>query len=180
MAFLDFLFNPIITNLDPTPSNPVLTIFLVAIIISLITTICQKLFIDYDRMYEIQAQTKEIQQEMNAARKAGDPKALAKATQKQREFAPLQMELMRMQLRPSIITIVPIIIIYRGMIANHVISHVVVDIASTQYYLIAMPIWNIFWKQSDPLTINFFGWYILCVFTIGFVLRRIFGIRTSV
>ncbi len=179
MSYLDFLLNPLM-SIDPTPTNPVLTIFFLSIIISLITTTCQKVFIDYDRMHEIQAETKQLQEEMNAARKSGDPKALAKVTEKQREFAPKQMELMRMQMVPSIITIVPILIIYRGMWGNSIISHVAVKIASTQYYLLLIPVWNIFWRQSDPLTINFFGWYILCVFTVGFILRRIFGIRTSV
>ena len=83
-----------------------------------------------------------------------------------------------MQLKPTIITTIPILIIYYGMIGNYAISHVVINIASVQYYLLLIPVWNIIWTQANPLTINFCGWYILASFTMSFIFRRIFGLNT--
>lgn len=178
MSYLDFLLDPLI-SLDPNPSNPIITIFLIATIIAFFIVVLQKLLIDFDKMAELQAETKELQKEMRAAQQSGDPKALAKVQKKQMELMPKQKDLMIMQMKPSFITIVPIMIIYYGMIGNYAISHVVINIASSQFYLLLMPIWNLFWTQSNPLTINFFGWYILSSFAMSFIFRRILGLRTA-
>ncbi|MBR0471101.1 MAG: DUF106 domain-containing protein [Methanosphaera sp.] len=177
MSYLDFLLNPLI-SLDPNPSNPIFTIFLIATIIAFIIVVLQKFLIDYDKMEELQAETKELQKEMRAAQQSGDPKALAKVQKKQMDLMPKQKDLMVMQMKPSFITIIPIMIIYYGMVSNHVLSNVVINIASSQFYMLLMPIWNIFWTQSNPLTINFFGWYILSSFAMSFVFRRILGLKT--
>ena len=177
MSYLDFLLNPLL-SFDPNPSNPILTIFLIATIIAFIIVVLQKLLIDYDKMEELQSETKQLQKEMRAAQQSGDPKALAKVQKKQMDLMPKQKDLMVMQMKPSFITIIPIMIIYYGMIGNHAISHVVINIASAQYYLLLIPIWNIIWTQANPLTINFFGWYILSSFAMSFVLRRILGLKT--
>ncbi|MBQ6220464.1 MAG: TMCO1/EMC3 family protein [Methanosphaera sp.] len=175
MSYLDFILNPLI-SLDPNPSNPIFTIFIIATIIAFFIVILQKVLIDYDRMSELQAEMKQLQAEMKAAQKSGDPKALSKVQKKQMELMPKNKELMLMQMKPSFITIIPIMVIYYGMIGNHLLSHVVINIASLQYYLLLIPVWNIFWTQSNPLTINFFGWYILASFTMSFIFRRIFNI----
>lgn len=177
MSYLDFLLNPLI-SLDPNPSNPIFTIFLIATIIAFIIVVLQKLLIDYDKMEELQSETKALQKEMRAAQQSGDPKALAKVQKKQMDLMPKQKDLMVMQMKPSFITIIPIMIIYYGMIGNYALSHVVINIASAQYYLLLIPIWNIFWTQANPLTINFFGWYILSSFAMSFVFRRILGLKT--
>ena len=108
MSYLIYLLNPLL-SLDPTPSNPIFTIFLIATIIAFFIVVLQKLLIDYDRMAELQAEMKELQAEARAAQKSGDPKALAKVQKKQMELMPKNKELMMMQMKPSIITIIPII-----------------------------------------------------------------------
>ena len=178
MSYLDFILEPLI-SLDPNPSNPIITIMLIGVIISFIIVLLQKLLIDYDRMNEIQGAMKELQNEMRAAQKAGDPKALAKVQKKQMELMPQNMELMKMQMKPTFITMIPILIIYYGMLGNPTLTNVVINITQSQFYLLLMPLWNMFWTQSNPLTINFFGWYILVTFGASFVFRRIFGIQTN-
>ncbi len=175
MNYLDFILNPLM-SLDPTPSNPVLTIFVIASIIALFIVVLQKLLIDYDKMHEIQGEMKQLQVEVRAAQQSGDPKAMAKVQKKQQELLPKNAELMKMQMKPTLITMIPILVIYWGMIGNYTISHAVINIAAPQYYLLLIPIWNIFWTQANPLTINFFGWYILSSFAMSFVFRRIFGL----
>jgi uncharacterized membrane protein (DUF106 family) len=177
MSFLDSVYGPLIA-LDPTPDNPIITVLIIAFFIALFITILQKLLIDYDKMEEMQAEMKEIQSELREAQKSGDPKALAKVQKKQMDFMPKQKNLMIMQFKPTLITMIPILVIYYGMVGNYAISHMQIHIASTQFYLLFMPIWNIFWRQADPLTINFFGWYILCSFAFSFALRRLMGMKT--
>ena len=87
MSYLDFLLNPLL-SLDPTPSNPILTIFIIATIIAFIIVVLQKLLIDFDKMHELQAEMKALQKEFQAAQKSGDPKALAKVQKKQAELLP--------------------------------------------------------------------------------------------
>ncbi|MCI5866658.1 MAG: EMC3/TMCO1 family protein [Methanosphaera sp.] len=178
MNYLDFILTPLM-SLDATPSNPIFTIFLIAAIISFIIVVFQKILIDYDKMHELQDEMKQLQDEMRAAQSSGDPKALAKVQKKQMELLPKNTELMKMQMKPTILTMIPILIIYYGMIFNHTISHVVINIAAPQYYLLLIPIWNIFWTQANPLTINFFGWYLLVSFTMSFIFRRLFGLNTT-
>lgn len=172
---LDFIFNPLI-SLDPTPSNPILTIFCVAAVIALIIVLLQKWLIDYDKMHELQGEMKEVQNMFREAQMSGDPKAMAKAQKKQKELLPKNAELMKMQMKPTFITIIPIFIIYSGLVFNSTISNCVINITGPQFYLLLMPIWNIFWTQANPLTINFFGWYILSSFAMSFLFRRIFGL----
>ena len=93
MSYLDFVLNPLI-SLDPTPSNPILNIFIIATIIAFFIVLLQKLLIDYDRMAELQAEMKELQVEAREAQKSGDPKALAKVQKKQMELMPKNKELM--------------------------------------------------------------------------------------
>lgn len=175
MSYLDFILNPLM-SLDPTPSNPILTIFAIAAIISFVIVLLQKLLIDYDKMHELQAEMKELQEEMRSAQQSGDPKALAKVQKKQMELLPKNKELMTMQMKPTIITMIPILVIYYGMVTNHTLSNVIINISAPQFYLLLMPIWNIFWTQANPLTINFFGWYILVSFALSFLFRRLFGL----
>ncbi|OED29773.1 DUF106 domain-containing protein [Methanosphaera sp. WGK6] len=177
MSYLDFILDPLI-SLDPNPSNPIFTIFIIATLIALFIVVLQKVLIDYDKMHELQAEMKQLQAEMRAANQSGDPKALAKVQKKQAELMPKNMELMKMQMKPTFITMIPILVIYYGMIGNYALSHVVINITASQYYLLLIPIWNIFWTQSNPLTINFFGWYILASFAMSFLFRRIFNIQT--
>ena len=173
---MDFIFDPLVA-LDPNPQNPMLTVFFIGCLVSLFIVVLQKLLIDYDKMEAMQEQSKELQKELRAAQQSGDPKALAKVQKKQMEFLPQQTELMKMQFKPTIITMVPILLVFGGMYANHAISTLTIHIASAQHYLLLMPIWNMFWPMPD-LTINFFGWYLLVSFTMSFVLRIMLGLKT--
>lgn len=176
MSYFDPFLAPLLA-VDPNPANPIITVFIIASAIALFIVILQKLLIDYDKMTEMQDKMKEIQTELREAQKAGDPKAIAKVQKKQMEFMPMQKDLMMMQFRPTLITMIPILLIYYGMLGNPAISHMVVNIAPSQFYLLLMPLWNIFWTQTNPLTINFFGWYILCSFAMSFVFRRVLGLK---
>ena len=74
---LNAIFSPLLA-LDPNPQNPALTVLVIAFIVSLITTIANKLLVDQDEMNEIQQKMKDYQKEVREAQKSGDGKKLAK------------------------------------------------------------------------------------------------------
>jgi uncharacterized membrane protein (DUF106 family) len=177
MNYLDPVLTPLI-NLDPDPSNPIMIVFLIASLIALMIVLLQKWLIDYDKMEELQAEMKEVQAEAKAAQKSGDPKAMAKVQKKQMELMPKNKELMTMQMKPTLITMIPILIIFYGLSGNAVISNMAIHISQGTYFLLLMPIWEIFWKSPIPLTINWIGWYIVVSFAMSFLFRKLFGLKS--
>ena len=63
---LNAVFNPILA-MDPNPANPALTVFIVAFIVSLITTIANKYLVDQDEMNDVQATMTEFQSKLRDA-----------------------------------------------------------------------------------------------------------------
>lgn len=63
---LNAIFSPLLA-LDPNPQNPALTVLVIAFIVSLITTIANKLLVDQDEMNEIQQKMKDYQKEVREA-----------------------------------------------------------------------------------------------------------------
>ena len=53
---LNAIFNPILA-MDPNPSNPALTVLIIAFIVSLITTVANKYLVDQDALNEKQLKT---------------------------------------------------------------------------------------------------------------------------
>ena len=81
---LNAIFNPIL-SIDPNPTNPALTVLIIAFIVSLITTIANKYLVDQDEMNEIQERNKAFQKELREAQKKGDGKRMAELQAKQTE-----------------------------------------------------------------------------------------------
>ena len=63
---LNAIFNPLL-SMDPNPTNPALTVLVIAFIVSLITTIANKYLVDQDEMNEIQARKKAFQKELRTS-----------------------------------------------------------------------------------------------------------------
>ena len=60
---LNAVFNPLLA-MDPNPTNPALTVLVIAFIVSLITTIANKLLVDQDEVNRVQAEMKEFQKKL--------------------------------------------------------------------------------------------------------------------
>ena len=87
---LNAIFSPLLA-LDPNPQNPALTVLVIAFIVSLITTIANKLLVDQDEMNEIQQKMKDYQKEVREAQKSGDGKKLAKLQAQQAEIMQIKV-----------------------------------------------------------------------------------------
>ena len=176
---LNPVFNPIVNAV-----GPILTIFIIAAVVALITTIATKLLVNQERLAYLQKEMKEFNQEMVAANKSNDPEAMAKVQKKQMEFMGLQKELMFMSFKPMIVTWVPILIIYYWMFQSHLLNQVVINLPSFAYYVLLVPLWHAIpisyvHVPLGPFSVSWFGWYFLCSFALSQIFRKLMGIKNA-
>ncbi|MDR2623087.1 MAG: EMC3/TMCO1 family protein [Methanobrevibacter sp.] len=188
----DQVFNPIIA-LDPNPKNPLLTIFLIAFLISLFTNLAQKYLMDHEKLDSMKEKQSEFQKRMSAARKSGDPKELSKLQAEQQEFMKIQSEVMMMSFKPMLVTAAPILLFF-WWIRGSALSHVYVSFPTFPYWAVLTPLWHsigIYGGAPDlnvvfsfvgyylPNVVGWFGWYFLCVFALSNVVRKLVGLKSS-
>ena len=82
---LNTIFNPILA-MDPNPTNPALTVLIIAFIVSLITTIANKYLVDQDELNAKQKSMQEFNKRLRDAQKRGDGKEIAKLQAEQAEM----------------------------------------------------------------------------------------------
>ncbi|MFC1723507.1 EMC3/TMCO1 family protein [Nanoarchaeota archaeon] len=105
------LLNPVLGPIVNLP--PILGIFIISLVISLIITIVYKYFTDQTMMKDIKTRQKELQKKAKEHRK--EPK---KAMAFQKELMDLNMKYMKQSFKPTLITFLPIIIIFGWLNAN--------------------------------------------------------------
>jgi uncharacterized membrane protein (DUF106 family) len=181
MEALNYIFDPLIA-FDPTPENPILTIFIIATIVSLITTIANKFLVDQEEMQSIQKEMKDFQKELREAQTSGDSKKVAKLQARQSEFMEKQSKMMTNSFKPAIVTMVPILLVFWWMRAS-VISEVVVHLPLTVYYATLTPIFHaigplLYGGQATiPYAIGWLLWYFICTFGMSQILRKFLGFK---
>lgn len=186
-SVLNPIFNPFLA-LDPNPQNPILTIFVVATIISFITTLANKLLVDQDEMNRVQAEMKEFQSELRAAQQSGDSKKMAKMQAQQGEMMAQQSKMMQSQFKPMIVTMIPILLVFWWM-QQSAISGVIVQMSPFAYYCSLVPFWHwlgnllafiapIYGGTPVPgYVIGWLLWYMICTFGMSQVLRKFMGFK---
>ena len=178
---LNFIFNPILA-LDPNPTNPALTVLIIAFIVSLITTVANKYLVDQDEMNEHQAKMKDLNKRMRDAQKRGDGKELAKIQAEQTEMMKDQTAMMTNQFKPMLVTFVPIILIFFWM-RSSAISNLVIILPQTVYWVTLTPIWHFLGsfmyggKATIPYGIGWLLWYMICTFGMSQILRKFLGFK---
>ena len=178
---LNQVFGPLI-QLDPTPNNPVLTVLVIAFIISLISTVANKLLVDQDEMNEIQRKSKDFQKRLRDAQKRGDGKELAKLQTEQVEMMKNQSKMMSSSFKPMIVTMVPILLIFWWM-RSSIISHLLVQLPPSVFYISLTPIWHFFGQfiyggtPASGYVIGWLLWYMICTFGMSQILRKYLGFK---
>lgn len=178
---LNAVFNPILA-MDPNPTNPALTVLIIAFIVSLITTIANKYLVDQDAMNEQQAKMKDFQSRLRDAQKRGDGKEIAKLQAEQADLMKMQSEMMTNQFKPMFVTFVPIILIFFWM-RTSAIHDLVVILPKTVYWVTLTPIWHvigsIFYggQATIPYGIGWLLWYMICTFGMSQILRKFLGFK---
>ncbi|MGN0176474.1 MAG: DUF106 domain-containing protein [Methanobrevibacter sp.] len=178
---LNTIFNPILA-MDPNPSNPALTVLIIAFIVSLITTIANKYLVDQDALNEKQAKMQEFNKELRDAQKRGDGKKMAELQAKQAEMMKENTAMMSEQFKPVIVTFVPIILIFFWM-RTSAIHDLVIILPSTVYWVTLTPLWHfvgsIFYggQATIPYGIGWLLWYMICTFGMSQILRKFLGFK---
>ncbi len=111
MAFLDPVLNPVLQPLLNT--SPVLVIILFSLLVSLLITFVYKWMTNQDEMKRLKEQQKEYQKRMKELR--ANPDEMMKV---QKEAMKANMDYMKQTLKPTLVTMLPIIVIFTWM-AGH-------------------------------------------------------------
>ncbi|WP_305513680.1 DUF106 domain-containing protein [Methanobrevibacter sp. V14] len=178
---LNAIFNPLL-SMDPNPTNPALTVLVIAFIVSLITTIANKYLVDQDEMNEIQARNKAFQKELREAQKKGDGKKVAELQAKQAEMMQDQTKMMSNSFKPMIVTFIPIILIFFWM-RTSAISNLVIILPPSVYWLTLTPFWHFLGgflyggQATIPYGIGWLLWYMICTFGMSQILRKFLGFK---
>ena len=178
---LNAIFNPILA-LDPNPTNPALTVLIIAFIVSLITTVANKYLVDQDELNRKQLEMKEFNKELREAQKRGDGKKLAEMQAKQTEMMQEQTAMMSDQFKPMIVTLVPIFLIFFWM-RSSAIHDLVIILPKTVYWITLTPFWHFIGKfmyggeATIPYGIGWLLWYFICTFGMSQILRKYLGFK---
>ena len=108
MAILDPIFNPIFGPL--LNWNPALGVAIIAAIITVIITLAYKYLTDQDKMKHLKGRQKEFQKEMKSHR--DNPEKMMSV---QKEAMKVNMEYMKHSLKPTLFTMLPILLIFGWM-----------------------------------------------------------------
>jgi uncharacterized membrane protein (DUF106 family) len=111
MAFLDSVFNPILQPL--VDLSPFWAVFLISLVISLLITLAYKYFTDQNEMKRLKGLQKDFQKQMKELRE--HPEEMMKV---QKEAMKTNMEYMKHSFKVTLITILPIILIFGWMNAH--------------------------------------------------------------
>lgn len=108
MSFLDPVLNPVLGPL--LTKSPLLLIILVSLVISVIITVAYKFLTDQNEMKRLKEQQKEFQKRMKELRQ--HPEEMMKV---QKEAMKSNMDYMKHSLKATLITMLPIILIFSWM-----------------------------------------------------------------
>jgi uncharacterized membrane protein (DUF106 family) len=111
MAFLDPVFDPILQPLINL--SPFWAIVILAVIVSLLITLVYKVATDQKKMKDMKGKQKDYQKQMKELR--SNPEEMMKV---QKEAMKLNMEYMKSSFKPTLITMIPILLIF-GWMAGH-------------------------------------------------------------
>ena len=111
MAFLDPVFDPILQPLINL--SPFWAIVILAVIVSLLITLVYKVATDQNKMKDMKGKQKDYQKQMKELR--SNPEEMMKV---QKEAMKLNMEYMKSSFKPTLITMIPILLIF-GWMAGH-------------------------------------------------------------
>ena len=178
---LNTIFNPILA-MDPNPTNPALTVLIIAFIVSLITTIANKYLVDQDELNDVQEQMKDFNKELREAQKRGDGKRVAELQAQQGDLMQMQSKMMSSQFKPIIVTFVPIILIFFWM-RSSAIHDLVIILPQTVYWVTLTPVWHFIGqfvyggKATIPFGIGWLLWYMICTFGMSQIIRKFLGFK---
>jgi uncharacterized membrane protein (DUF106 family) len=101
-----------LASLSPLYAYSLFIILGVAVIVSLLTTLLNKRMVNWDLVRKNKAEIAKYQKELREAMKKRDAKEVHKLQQRRGEIAKLSGEMTKQTLKPSIVYIIPMMLIY--------------------------------------------------------------------
>ena len=184
IGIMNTIFSPLLA-MDPNPSNPALTILVIAFIVSLISNVAGRYLVDRERAVEIQGEISDFNEQLRKARKANDGDELAKLQLKQPKILKLQSEMMLNSLKPMLVTYLPIILIISWMRASAVQGTVII-LPKVVYWLTLTPLWHMLGSviygghAGVAFGIGWLLWYMFCSFGANQILKNFFEKKIDV
>jgi len=141
---------------------PYSTIFitLLAFLVSLITTLLNRKFIDRRLFAKWQKEIQEWNAEKELAKKTGDKKLLAKVRKREIQIMQIRAKMSKQQTKVMVITFIPLLLMWWVLTSFYGFTPVAY-----------MPL------LGEPVEINFVYWYLICSFFFNFLLSRIFNVE---
>ena len=172
---LNLVFDPLLA-MDPNPTNPALTILIIAFLVSLITNIANRYLGNPGRVKEIQSEVKTFNDELMEARKDNDSDKLTELNEKQPHITKLQSEMMLNMFKPLIITYLPVILMISWMQSS--LQSTVIILPQVVYWVTLTPFWHVIGSMlyggeaTVAFGIGWLLWYMICSFGINQILKN--------
>lgn len=129
--------------------------------VSLATTLLNRKFINKEQVTAWQHEINKWNSDKNLAKKTGDKKLLAKVKKQEPRILQLQSKMFSAQMKTSLVTFIPLIIIWQVLIGFF-----------TDTAVARLP--GFF--GEPPLDLPFFYWYLVSSIFIGTLTSRLFGV----
>ena len=155
-------------GIDFLREPPASTLFLMvlAFVVSAITTYISKRSMDVGEYRKSMEESSHAQQELMAAVRSGNQRRIQKAQQRQKESQQNQMKNSSVQLKTSLYTTVPQIIMWQILGRFYGVSTAVA------------------WMPFHPIIfgrkLNYATWYVICSVTASLITRRLFGLSFEI
>jgi uncharacterized membrane protein (DUF106 family) len=155
-------------SMDFLKEPPASTLFLMvlAFVVSAITTYISKRSMNVEEYRKSKEESSHAQQELMAALKSGNQRRIQKAEQRQKTSQQNQMKNSNAQLKSSLYTTIPIIIMWQILGRFYGVSTAVA------------------WMPFHPIIfgrkLNYATWYVICSVTASLIMRRLFGLSFEI
>jgi uncharacterized membrane protein (DUF106 family) len=150
-------------------------LFLLAALISLLTSLSNRLLTDPGKSKAWRKEVSEWNKEMQEARREGDKKKLERVMKKQKEILQLQSKMMWQSMKVTLIFFVPLIIIWSilgGFYTIPATGKIPAQPMSIAYLPGVGPVLHLFIFSFASLL----WWYLLCSMMFGTLFSHVFGI----
>jgi uncharacterized membrane protein (DUF106 family) len=116
LGLIEDIFNPFLKPIAPlTPPGSSLFIIVVALLVSMTSTLISRRLIDIDKLKRYTRETKEFQSLRMKALRTQDRRIMKKVEDNTKRVEKMQRELASMRFKPLLITFIPLIVVFIAM-----------------------------------------------------------------
>ncbi len=158
----------------------VFLVVLMAIGVNLLYAVGRRKLTDVEKMRRYNLEMKAFRSEMTQAMRDGDKQKQEKLKKKQAQMNKMQMEMSREQLKPTLLFMIPLWVIYflmSGYIGGGLLTvlPIFIPYIACSASNVAHCVSSTSFIGSTPW-MPFFWWYMVCSFTFSTLINRLFGL----